>query len=203
MFFGVLLADAIGLTVAGGVALPLLATQILWINLVTDGLPAIALGMERPGPDTMRRGPRPPDESILARGLWQHALWVGVLMAAVVLPMQWLARDAGWPWQTMVFTTLALLQLGHAMGVRSELRSSFELGLLSNRWLAAAVGLSAALQLATVYVPWMHDAFETESLSPAQLVVVLVASTTAFVAVEAEKWVLRRRSGSAVGAPGS
>ena len=103
-----------------GLPVPLLPIQILWINLVTDGLPAIALGLEPAEPDTMRRPPRPPTESIFARGLWQHALWVGLLMAAVCLALLVGARAMGWPWQTMVFTTLALLQLGHALAVRSE-----------------------------------------------------------------------------------
>jgi P-type Ca2+ transporter type 2C len=103
---------------------PLLPVQILWINLVTDGLPAVALGLEPVERDAMRRPPRSPTESIFARGLWQHALWVGLLMAVVCLVLFVAARAQGWPWQTMVFTTLALLQLGHALAVRSD-RESF------------------------------------------------------------------------------
>jgi Ca2+-transporting ATPase len=140
----------------------------------------------------MHRRPRPPQESILAGGLWQHAVWVGILMAAVVLPLQALARDADWPWQTMVFATLAFLQLGHALAVRSERRSLFDLGHRSNRWMGRAVIVSAAAQLATIYVPGLHDAFGTESLTALQLAVVLVLSSTAFVAVEIEKLVRRR-----------
>ncbi|HVM52257.1 MAG TPA: cation-transporting P-type ATPase, partial [Acidimicrobiales bacterium] len=175
-----------------GMPLPLLPIQILWINLVTDGPPAIALGLEPAEADTMRRPPRPPQESILAGGLWQHAVWVGVLMAAVVLALQAITRAADWPWQTMVFTTLALLQLGHALAVRSERQSTFRLGHCSNRWIGYAVALSAAAQLATVYIPALHDAFGTEALTVPQLAVVLVLSTTAFVAVEIEKAILRR-----------
>ena len=177
-----------------GLPLPLLPIQILWINLVTDGPPAVALGLEPGEADTMHRPPRPPQESILAKGLWQHAVWVGLLMAAVVLPMQALARSAGWPWQTMVFTTLALLQLGHALAVRSERQSLFRLGHRSNPWIGWAVGLCAAAQLATVYVPGLHDAFGTEALTLPQVAIVLVASCTTFVAVEIEK-ALRRRTG--------
>ncbi len=175
-----------------GLPLPLLPIQILWINLVTDGAPAVALGLEPAEPDNMRRRPRPPDESILAGGLWQHAVWVGLLMAAVVLPLQAVTRAHDWPWQTMVFTTLALLQLGHAVAVRSERQSSFRLGYRSNPWLAWAVATSAGAQLATVYVPGLRDAFDTEALTLIQLAVVLVLSSTAFFAVEIEK-ALRRR----------
>ena len=177
-----------------GLPLALLPIQILWINLVTDGAPAIALGLEPAEPDTMRRPPRPPQESILAGGLWQHALWVGLLMAAVVLPLQAAARAADWPWQTMVFTTVAFLQLGHSLAVRSERRSLFQLGHRSNPWMTWAVLTSAAAQLATVYIPALHGPFGTTSLTAVQLAVVLVASTTAFVAVEIEKAVRRSRT---------
>jgi Ca2+-transporting ATPase len=175
-----------------GMPLPLLPLQILWVNLVTDGPPAIALGLEPAEPGTMRRAPTPPGESILARGLWQHAVWVGLLMAAVVLLLQATARAAGWPWQTMTFTTLALLQLGHALAVRSEMQSLFRLGHRSNPWVGRAVVASAVAQLATVYVPALQGPFGTEALSPVQLVVVAALSTTAFIAVEIEK-ALRRR----------
>jgi Ca2+-transporting ATPase len=175
-----------------GLPLPLLPLQILWINLVTDGLPAVALGLEPAEAHTMERPPRDPRESILARGLWQHALWVGALMAAVVIPMQAIARAADWPWQTMVFTTLAFLQLGHALAVRSERASLFRLGLRTNTWLAVAVALSVGAQLATVYVPALRRVFDTEPLDGVQLAVVGIASTAAFVAVEIEKAVRRR-----------
>jgi Ca2+-transporting ATPase len=119
-------------------------------------------------------------------------------MAAVVLPMQAAARAAGWPWQTMVFTTLAFLQLGHALAVRSERRSLFRLGHRSTPWIGWAVAGCVVAQLTTVYVPALHDAFGTEALSAAQLAVVLMASTAAFVAVEIEK-ALRRRSSAGSG----
>ncbi len=175
-----------------GLPLPLLPIQILWINLVTDGLPAVALGLEPAEPDTMRRRPRPPGQSILAGGLWQQALWVGLLMAAVVIPMQALARSAGWPWQTMVFTTLALLQLGNALAVRSERESALHRGLLTNPWLLAAVVAGVAAQLALICVPALHGVFDTVALSSLQLAVVLVASTVAFAAVEIDKGRHRR-----------
>ena len=177
-----------------GLPFPLIAVQILWINLVTDGLPALALGVEPAERDTMQRPPRSTTESIFARGLWQHAIWVGLFMAAVTLAIQAYAIGQDWPWQTMVFTTLALLQLGNAMAVRSERQSTFTLGLRSNLPLAIAVAGTFVVQLALVYVPALQPIFETQALTPAQLAVVLAASTLAFIAVEIEKLVTRRRS---------
>jgi P-type Ca2+ transporter type 2C len=171
---------------------PLLPVQILWINLVTDGLPAIALGLEPAERDTMRRPPRSPTESIFARGLWQHALWVGLLMAIVCLAVLVGARSLGWPWQTMVFTTLALLQLGHALAVRSERESFFTLGPRSNLLLLGAVAGTLTFQLLILYLPFLQVVFDAEPLSPVQLAVVLAASTVAFIAVEIEKWARRR-----------
>ena len=176
-----------------GLPIPLLAVQILWINLVTDGLPALALGVEPVEPDAMRRRPRPSGESILGAGLWKQALWVGLLMAAVVLGIQAIAIEAGWHWQTMVFTTLALLQLGNALAVRSERLSVFSLGFGTNRPLALAVGGTLLVQLALIYVPALQPIFVTEALGAPELIVVLVASTAAFIAVELEKLLLRRR----------
>jgi Ca2+-transporting ATPase len=177
-----------------GMPLPLLPLQILWINLVTDGLPAVALGLEPAERHTMDRPPRDARESILGRGLWQHAVWVGSLMAFVVIATQAVARHAGWPWQTMVFTTLALLQLGHAMAVRSEETSTFALGIRTNLWLAGAVLASAVAQLCVVYVPGLQHVFDTEALDAGQLAIVVACSTLAFAAVEIEK-LLRRRTG--------
>ncbi|MEX2182969.1 MAG: cation-translocating P-type ATPase [Chloroflexota bacterium] len=176
-----------------GLPFPLIAVQILWINLVTDGFPALALGVEPAERDTMRRPPRPPQESIFARGLWQHAIWVGLWMAAVALVVQAVALDRDWPWQTMVFTTLAILQLGHALAIRSERDSLFRQGLRSNIPLTIAVALTLMVQLALVYVPVLQPIFATEALTAEQLAIVLAASTLGFVAVEMEKWFGRRR----------
>ena len=176
-----------------GLPVPLLAVQILWVNLVTDGPPALALGVEAVERDAMRRRPRPRGESILGRGLWQSAIWLGMIMAAVVLAVQGLAIAMGWHWQTMVFTTLALLQLGNALAVRSEHESVFRLGLTSNRPLTVALAVTIAIQLALIYVPAFQPVFSTQALSAPELAVVLVASTTAFVAVELHKALRRRR----------
>ncbi len=175
-----------------GLPIPLLAVQILWINLVTDGLPALALGVEPVEVDAMRRKPRPSGESILGAGLWQQAIRVGLLMAGVALVVQAVAMGAGWHWQSMVFTTLAFLQLGNALAVRSERVSVFSLGFGTNRPLALAVGGTLLVQLALIYVPPLQPIFVTEALGPLELAIVLGASTAAFVAVELEKALLRR-----------
>jgi Ca2+-transporting ATPase len=180
-----------------GLPLPLVAVQILWINLVTDGLPALALGVEPAEGNTMDRPPRRPTESIFAHGLWQHAIWVGLWMGAVTLTIQVVARAQGWPWQTMVFTTLALLQLGHALAIRSERASLFTLGLRSNLPLTLAVAGTVVVQLALVYTPALQPVFATEPLSAGQLALVFVASTLGFDAVEIEKLIMRRRDRSA------
>jgi P-type Ca2+ transporter type 2C len=126
-----------------GLPLPLLAVQILWINLVTDGLPGLALGVEPAERHVMRRPPRPPDESVFARGLWQHILLVGLLMGAIPLALGVWGAATHRPWQTMVFTSLALLQLGHALAVRSERDSLRTLGLTTNRSLFGGRVLSS------------------------------------------------------------
>ncbi|HUX04648.1 MAG TPA: cation-translocating P-type ATPase [Acidimicrobiales bacterium] len=178
-----------------GLPLPLLAVQILWMNLVTDGLPAIALGLEPVEPDAMQRRPRRRDESLLARGLGQHVVWVGLLMAAIVLVMEAGSRATGGHWRTMVFTTLALLQLGHALAVRSETHSTLTLAVRTNRWLYAGVGATLAVQLAIVYLGTLQRIFHTAPLSALELVVVFAASSLVFVAVEVEKWLGRRAHG--------
>ncbi|MFN8897272.1 MAG: cation transporting ATPase C-terminal domain-containing protein, partial [Pseudomonadota bacterium] len=176
-----------------GLPIPLLPIHILWINLVTDGLPGLALAAERGESNLMQRPPRRPTESIFAHGMWQHIVWVGLLMAAVCLALQsWsLDRDAG-HWQTMVFTVLCLSQLGHALAVRSERDSTFRIGLWSNPALMAAVVLTFGLQMATIYVPVLNTVFKTEPLPPGDLLLCLAASAIVFLAVEAEKWCARR-----------
>ncbi|HUZ20504.1 MAG TPA: cation-translocating P-type ATPase [Acidimicrobiales bacterium] len=175
-----------------GLPIPLLPIQILWVNLVTDGLPAVALGLEPAEPDVLDRPPRPPKESVLGRGLWPHALGVGLTMAAVVIAVQGFARSAGWQWQTMVFTMLALLQLGNALSARSERQSALGLRWRANPWLFVAVLTAAAAQIALVYAPPLQRVFDTNALDPAELAVVLVASSAGFFVPEAVKWVIRR-----------
>jgi P-type Ca2+ transporter type 2C len=175
-----------------GLPFPLLPAQILWINLVTDGPPAIALGLEPVEPDAMQRPPRPLDESILAGGLWQQAVWVGLLMAAVIIVLQATARAVGWPWQTMVFATLSFLSLGAAIAVRSERQSVRRLGLRSNPWMVGALILSGGAQLGAIYLPGLRGVFHADPLTPVQLAVSLLAATAVLVAVEAEKLIRHR-----------
>ncbi len=178
-----------------GMPLPLLPLQILWVNLVTDGLPGLALAVEPAERDTMRRPPYHPKENIFGRGMGRHILWVGLLMGLVSLAMGYWAWSTGHPgWQTMVFTTLTLSQMGHALAIRSGRDSLFQVGLLSNKPLLGAVLLTFILQLAVVYLPFMQEIFKTTSLPPGDLAVSLLLSTVVFWGVELEKWWLRRRA---------
>jgi Ca2+-transporting ATPase len=183
-----------------GLPLPLLAIQILWINLVTDGAPALSLGVEPAHPRAMQQPPRDPKASILGDGLWQHAIWVGLLMAGIVLGLQAWSYHGGASeesWRTVVFTALAFLQLSHALVVRSERESIFRLGFGSNRPLLIVLIGSVLVQLALVYVPALQPIFETTALTPTELGLVLLVTPVPFVAVEIEKMVRRRREARA------
>ncbi len=178
-----------------GLPMPLQPIHILWINLLTDGLPALALSLEPEEGQVMKRPPRHPQESIFAGGLGVHAVWVGVLMAGVVLSLQaWAVRIGDAHWQTMVFTVLCFLQLGHVLAIRSERESLFRQGLFTNKPLFLSVVATIALQLCTVYIPSLNPFFKTEPLSIAELALVLVLSGTVFVAVEIEKYLRRKRT---------
>jgi Ca2+-transporting ATPase len=189
-----------------GMPLPLVPLQILWINLVTDGLPGLALAIEPGEPGVMRRSPFRPEESIFSRGLGGQILWVGALMGAVSLAMGWVSWDlAGRPavgghgvavhWRTMLFTTLVLAQMGNALALRSNRESIFALGFLSNPSMLGAIGLTFALQLALIYVPFLQGIFSTAALSWWELLISLAASSIVFFAVELDKWRRRRSSG--------
>ncbi len=197
MFFGVLAADAIGLEAeAGGVALPLLATQILWINLVTDGAPALALGADPAHAGVMQRPPRPHGEGVITGRMWWGILQVGLVMAAGTL----LVLDASLPGgfiegagdmryaHTMAFTTLVFFSLFTVFNARSDERSAFA-DLFSNPWLWGAVLLSLALQAAVVYVPFLQSAFSTVALGARDwLVCAAVASSVLWVRELSKLW---------------
>ena len=173
MFFGVLFAKAIGLHAEeGAVVLPLLATQILWINLVTDGAPALSLGVDPADEGLMTRPPRPKGEGVITLRMWAGILQVGAIMAAGTL----LALDASLPGgyiegagdlryaQTMAFTTLTMFQLFNVFNARSDEQSAFH-RMFSNLWIWAAVGLSLTLHAAVIYVPPLQRAFATTNLT--------------------------------------
>lgn len=216
MFFGVLLADLIGLSTAtGGIVLPLLATQILWINLVTDGAPALAIGLDPADPGVMQQPPRPRDEGVITRQMWAGIFFVGTVMAAGTL----LVLDSSLPGgliegsgtiayaQTMAFTTLVLFQLFNVFNARSDYCSAFR-GLFRNRLLWAAVGLSLLLHALVVYTPFLQEAFSTVSLNAADLLLCTAVASSVLWLRELSKLVMRafgRRNmaGSAASQTGS
>ena len=200
MFFGVLLAGQIGLDVAGGdaVVLPLLATQILWINLVTDGPPALALGIDPADEGLMSQPPRAAGEGVITPQMWRGIVLVGVIMAAgtlfvldAALPGGFVAGDGDLRYaQTMAFTTLMLFQIFNVVNARSDERSAF-VHLFTNRWLWAAIGGSIALQVLVVYVPFLQRAFGTSRLSARDWVFCVAVASSVLWLREATKLVAR------------
>ncbi len=176
-----------------GMPLPLTPLQILWINLVTDGLPGLALSVEPAEKDVMQRPPHRPDENIFGRGLGRDTLWIGALMGLVTLLAAWLDWVAHNPaWRTVGFTVLTLGQMGNALALRSGKESLFQRGLRSNTFMLLAVGLTVALQMLVVYWPPLQAIFGTMALDAGQLALALGASAVVFVAVEIKKWMVRR-----------
>jgi Ca2+-transporting ATPase len=200
MFFGVLLAGVIGLTAGEGssVVLPLLATQILWINLVTDGPPALALGIDPADLGTMNKPPRPKGEGVITHRMWAGIFFVGAVMAAGTL----IILDASLPGgliegpgplrygQTMAFTTLMLFQLFNVFNARSDERSAFH-GLFTNRWLWAAIALSLILHVAVVYIPLLQEVFSTTNLSLSDWVCCAAVASSVLWLRELSKIVVR------------
>lgn len=177
-----------------GLPIPLLPIHILWINLVTDGLPGLALAAEPAERGVMQRPPRPPLESLFAHGMTAHIVVIGLLLGGLCLGIQaWALHTGDAHWQTMVFTVLTLGQMAHVLAIRSETESLWRLGLLSNRPLLGAVLLTFALQMAVIYVPVLNSIFKTQPLSGPELLLCLLASATVLLAVECEKW-WRQRS---------
>ncbi|MEH2335930.1 cation-translocating P-type ATPase [Nostoc sp.] len=188
-------APLIGL---GGV--PLTPLQILWMNLVTDGLPALALAVEPPEPDVMQRPPFSPRESIFARGLGSYIIRIGIIFAIITIALMWWAYQhthaAGYQgdrdtWKTMVFTTLCIAQMGHAIAIRSNNRLTIEMNPFSNIFVLAAVVVTTILQLMLVYVPPLRDFFGTHYLNMQELGVCIGFSALMFVWIELEKIFLR------------
>lgn len=173
---------------------PLLAVHILWINLVTDGLPGLALASEPSEANIMKRPPRNPKQNIFAGGMAIHILWVGILMGLVTLGMQaWAINRENAHWQTMAFTVLCFSQMGHVMAIRSEGESIFKIGVFSNKPLLGALLLTVALQMMIIYTPFFNDVFRTQPLTIYELTITLAVSAIVFCAVEIEKWIKRIR----------
>jgi Ca2+-transporting ATPase len=201
MFFGVLLARQIGLDVDGGaVVLPLLATQILWINLVTDGPPALALGVDPADAGLMDRPPRPPGERVITARMWSGIVFVGVIMAVGTL----FVFDAALPGgfvngsgdlryaQTMAFTTLMLFQMFNVLNSRSDEQSAF-VHPFRNGWLWTAIGGSIALQVMVVYLPFLQNAFGTTSLNVSDWALCMAVASSVLWMREASKALTRRK----------
>ncbi|MFQ3672313.1 MAG: cation-translocating P-type ATPase [Aggregatilineales bacterium] len=184
-----------------GLGLPLTTLQILWMNLITDGVPALALGVEKPEPGAMKRPPYAPNESLFGRGLGRHILLVGGIfgMAGLLLGVwahgQYMAGAEGYvanTWNTMVFMFLTLAQMGHALGLRSHRESIFTMNFFSNPLLLFAIGLTVVTQLAAVYLPFFNGIFNTTPLTLEQLLICALLTPLVFVVVEFEKLLIRR-----------
>jgi len=201
MFFGILLADIIGLTTEdGGVGLPLLATQILWINLISDGPPALALGVDPAEEGLMSEPPRPRKEGVITRSMWAGNLFTGAIMAVGALfildsslPGGLVEGSGSLPYaQTMAFTTVVIYSLFVVFNARSDKQSAF-VGLFSNKWLWGAVLLSFLLQVAVVYVPILQQAFSTVSLSFNDWLLCIAVASSVLWLRELSKIVVRAR----------
>ena len=176
-----------------GLPLPLIPIQILWINLITDGLPGLALSAEPQERGIMQRPPRPPGESIFAHGMWQHIIWAGLLIGGLSLGAQaWAYANGSHNWQTVVFTVLTFSQLVHALVIRSERDSLFRIGIRSNLPLLATIVFTVALQLLIIYMPFFNRIFHISPLDMTELAVCFSLPLVVLLAVEIEKWLSRK-----------
>jgi Ca2+-transporting ATPase len=194
----VVLAGLIGLVPEEGslVVVPLLAVQILWINLLTDSGPALALGLEPADHGVMERPPRDPQSPVITNAMWFNIVFVGLIMAAGTLGVMDWALPGGLIdgsgslryAQTMAFTTLVFFQLFNVFNSRSDRHSAFR-KLFSNPWLWGAVGLSILLQLLVVYVPFLQEAFRTQALAPQDWLICVGVASSALWLMELRKLV--------------
>jgi P-type Ca2+ transporter type 2C len=177
-----------------GMPMPLLAVQILWINLITDGIPALALGVEPADRNIMNRPPVSPQENIFGRGMGTQIIWLGFMVGLIPMIVgAWYWHQGNPAWQTMVFTTLIMIHVEMAFAFRSQHDSFFQLPLFSNMPLLAAVIVSILLQLAVVYTPFLQSFFNTVALPLKDLAICLILGTSVFWLIELEKWIRRRR----------
>ncbi len=192
----VLTIAATPLVLGGIFDVPLSPLQILWMNLVTDGLPALALAVEPAEPNVMNRPPHDPKENIFARGLGAYMIRVGIVLAIIAITLMWwaygyaqktyLGDDRGM-WKTMVFTTLCIAQMGHAIAIRSNTQLTMNLSPWTNPYLWGSVLLTTLLQLALIYVAPLRSFFGTHYLTPLELAVCFGFSALMFVWIELEK----------------
>jgi Ca2+-transporting ATPase len=175
-----------------GLPIPLLAIHILWINLVTDGLPGLALASEPAETDIMQRAPQDSKQNIFSKDMAIHILWVGLLMGITTLAIQaWSIQNQISHWQTMAFTVLCFSQMGHVMAIRSSRKSVFKMGIFSNKPMLGALLLTFGLQFIIIYTPFFNKIFRTQPLTVFELAITLAASSIVFWAVEIEKWFKR------------
>ena len=185
------------LMVAGpflGLPLPLTPLQILWVNLVTDGLPGLALTQEKAEKDIMRRKPYQPNEGVFSRGLGKDILWIGAIVAAISLFAGIWAMNTGRTetWQTMVFLTITMSQMANVLALRSDKYSLFQIGIFSNKAMTSAVLGTLVLQLAVIYIPFFQPIFDTSPLPLMDLLFSLGLSLIVFIAIEVVKFFKRR-----------
>ncbi|MGE5193023.1 MAG: cation transporting ATPase C-terminal domain-containing protein, partial [Deltaproteobacteria bacterium] len=182
-----------------GMPLPLLPLQILWMNLVTDGLPALALGLEPPEPGVMNRKPRPPQESMLSLGLGATVIWQGILLAIVALTAYGVVYrahpDDTTRAGTMAFCVVVYGELFRALAARSARWTFLQLGPFTNLYLFAAVAISGLLQVSVVLIPFARPIFETVTHSVWEWVVLILLALTPVTAIEIVKLVRQRLSG--------
>ncbi|WP_455364568.1 calcium-transporting P-type ATPase, PMR1-type [[Eubacterium] cellulosolvens] len=171
--------------------LPLLAIQILWVNLVTDGLPAMALGIDPPDPDLMKRPPRDPKKGVFTRPIHLLIIGVSLIMSVGILPVfHFTLQTKGLTYaQTMAFTMIVMYEMFNAFNCRSEKNSIFAAGPLKNRWLISAIASSIFLQLAVLYVPPLPEIFKVTSLGLGDWIIIVSLSTTVLITVEIGKYV--------------
>jgi Ca2+-transporting ATPase len=181
-----------------GLPIPLLPIHILWINLVTDGLPGLALAGEPAEKDAMRRPPRPPEQRIFTRPMLQRIFWIGLLIGALSIGGQaWAFHGGSDNWQTVVFTVLTLSQLVNVLVLRSERESVFSRQFFGNRAVLAAVAITLVLQFVVIYWPPLQDLFNTAPLTATEFAMCALLPLVVLVVSEAEKFAKRARSAPA------
>ncbi|MGE0156536.1 MAG: cation-translocating P-type ATPase [Geobacter sp.] len=181
-----------------GMSMPLTPLQLLWLNLLTDGLLGLGMGVERPEPDVMQRPPIRSDSQIFDRSALQYVLLTGSLIGGCCMAVAWFTWRAGGPWQTVLFVSLSLAQVAQAMALRSFRNSFVSMGLFTNRWLLLMAASVAVLQAAVVYWSPLQGFFATTALTGNLLWLVLLPAVAVFVLLELEKWGRRRREKAVV-----